>query len=515
MQTAWPRPGLVGVQEPRISWQMPGVAVDFSVSETGPAIEGRRLPPWQSMVVREGTAKRADGKWAAYEVCVLCSRQNGKNGSLEQVVIDWMTSEPGVQILYTAHEFATAVKTMEKLIALITGDPKLSKLLAPRQPRRGNGRESITFKNGSMIAFRTRTKQGGRGGSFDRLIVDEAMICTPEALAALTPLLTTAENPQIWYLGSAADADSQPHCGQWALLRSRALEGGDTSLLWFEWSAPGPPENATRAEVAAWRDDPANWAAANPSLGYLFDEEYIANEQKTFRAQLEKWEIERLSVGRWPKPAEEHEPVVDLDVWAGMADHGRETEVRVSGPIALAIDMNLQRTVCAISAATRLHGDERIRIEVGYYGPPTDLLERLADLVDRWDPCVLVINSSSPAAALKPKLEQLGIEPELTTAAQSAQAAGGFVDDALAGRLSHADDDRLNASLAGAVPKHMSGGAMGWDYTASDVLALQTVCLARWGLLTFGTEKRAPQTPLIDDDHGTAVDDDELMTVGF
>ncbi|WP_459955156.1 hypothetical protein [Nocardia sp. IFM 10818] len=511
MRTSWPAAGLVGTQVPRVA-SYPGTAVDYTAAEDAidiADIAGRRLPPWQSTVVREGMARRADGKWAAYEVCVLCSRQNGKNGSLETVILGWMLKEPGVQILYTAHEFATALKTMEKLAALFRSCGLLAAKLLPRQPRQGNGRESITLVNGSAIYFRTRTKQGGRGGSFDRLIVDEAMICSPEALAALTPLLTTAANPQIWYLGSAADSDSQDHCGQWASLRGRALAGGETSLLWLEWSAPELPEGATAAERAAWRIDRANWAAANPSLGYLFDEEYIANEMKTFAAQIEKWEVERLSSGRWPRPPEDREPVVPLSVWEGMA----EVDVQVHGPIALALDMTPDLKVCALGAATRtLEG--RVRIELGYHGPARDIVDRIAELVARWDPCVLVINSSSPAASLAVKLRALGIEPELTTATQAADAAVGFVDDALAGLLSHGGDPRLTDALGAVETKLLGGGRFGWDYTAGEVTRVQVISLARWGLLTFGVEPDTPpQTPTQAED--TDVNDDELMVMGF
>ncbi|NEW27255.1 hypothetical protein [Nocardia cyriacigeorgica] len=510
MLTSWPADGLVGIQEPRVSWR-PRTAVDYLAAEDAidlADIAGRRLPPWQATVVRDGMARRADGKWAAFEVCVLCSRQNGKNGSLETVVLGWMLNEPGVQILYTAHEFATALKTMNKLMTLFNGCEMLQRELMPRQPRQGNGRESITLRNGSAIYFRTRTKQGGRGGSFDRLIVDEAMICSPEALAALTPLLTTAANPQIWYLGSAADADSQEQCGQWSSLRARALGKSEKRLLWLEWSAPEPPEDASPAERAAWRLDRANWAAANPSLGYLFDEEFIEGEMATFAAQLEKWEVERLSVGRWPRPSEEHEPVVPPTTWENMA----ELNVRVGGPIAIAVDMSEDLSTCAIGAATYTV-DDRIRIEIGHQGTTDGLVERIVDLVDRWDPCAVVINSSSTAASLVPKLRKAGIEPEITSGTQAADAAVGFVDDAIAGRLSHADDARLNDAVASAKKRPLGGGRFGWDYTAGDVTRVQVVTLARWGLLTFGLDIRPPQIATQADD-GDLVED-ELMVAGF
>ena len=184
------------------------------------------------------------------------------------------------------------------------------------------------------------------------------------------------------------------------------------------------------------------------------------------------------------------------------------------GPIALALDMTSDLQVCALGAATWTMRD-RVRLELGYHGSPTDIVARIADLVDRWDPCVIVINSSSPAAHLVPKLVALGIEPELTTAGQAADAAVGFVDDSLAGRISHAGDDRLHDALATVRKKERGGGKFGWDYASAGAVRAQVVSLARWGLITFGPMVRPKQTPIQDDIAAADFDDDALMGAGF
>ncbi|QIS00982.1 hypothetical protein F5X71_00340 [Nocardia brasiliensis] len=513
MLTSWPRAGLVGTQEPRVAHR-PTTAVDYSAAEEAfdlVDIAGRRLPPWQSGAVRDGTARRADGKWSAFEVCLLASRQNGKNGVLEAVVLWWMIHEPGVQILYTAHEFKTALKTMVKLMALFNASPLLQRELMPKQPRQGNGRESITLQNGSCIYFATRTAQGGRGGSYDRLIIDEAMICSPEARAALMPLLTTAANPQVWYLGSAADADSQATCGAWASLRRRALDKVGKRLLWLEWSAPELPDGATAEERAAWRMDRRNWAAANPSCGYLFDEEFIEDEVASFADQLDKWEIERLSSGKWPRPAEARERVIPAGTWEDMT----ELDVRVQGPIALALDMTGDLSTVALGAATRTV-EGKLRLELGHHGPAQGIVERVAQLVARWDPCAVVINSSSPARHLAPKLLAVGIEVETSNGSQAADAAVGLVADSLDGLLSHAGDPRLADAVRDAKTKPLAGGKFGWDYLEGDVTRIQAISLARWGLLEFGlTPSTPPQMPTQDDSDPHTEQQDELMAMGF
>ncbi len=522
MRTSWPPCGLTGKQEPRVHlrpWSLSTYegGVDYERGETAldlAELASRRLPPWQSTVVREGQACTDDGQWAAFEVGVLVARQNGKNGAMEVVELDWLVNEPGIQVLHTAHRFTTVMKSMDRLIALIKANPRTAALLGRNGVRRGNGRESITLTNGSFIAFRTRTSQGGRGESFDRLVIDEAMILSPAAFAALEPMLTTADRPgatgpggQIWYLGSAPDADEMEHCGHWASLRERAM-AREEGLLWLEWSAPDPPEGATAAERDRWRANKDHWCAANPSLGYLLTEGYLA---KTLRAAKSvalkaKWEIEKLSAGVWPKPEAEHEPVVPLTTWGNMA----EQDVIVRGPIAVAVDMSTDLATCAIAAATYTTED-RVRVELGYHGPTADLVERIADLVDRWDPCAVVINSSSPAASITPKLKKLGIEPEITSGTQAADAAVGFVDDALAGRLSHSGDERVENAVETAEKKYVAGGKFVWNYQA-DAVRIQALTLARYGLLTWGLDVRPTQMPTQAAD--TAAESD-LMSMGF
>ncbi|MFE7746860.1 hypothetical protein ACFU5M_31675, partial [Nocardia sp. NPDC057455] len=209
-----PAVGLVGKQEPRVACY-PAAVVSREAGERAldiADIAGRNWPQWQQTCVLEGMATRADGRWAAREVCVLCSRQNGKNGGLEIVELGWLLNEPGISVLHTAHETVTAMEAMDRLVGLLGSHPLLEAEIAPRGIRRGNGKEMIRFRNGSVIRFRTRTKSFGRGFSVDRLVIDEAMIYSPAAKAALEPMLTTADKPgstgrgaQIWYLGSAPD----------------------------------------------------------------------------------------------------------------------------------------------------------------------------------------------------------------------------------------------------------------------------------------------------------------------
>lgn len=512
MQTNLLRGGLTGRQTPRVS-SFPATAVDFSAGEDAldlADIAGRSSLDWQAFAVRNGMAKRANGKWAAYEVGLLVSRQNGKNGAIEVVELGWMINEPGVSILHTAHEFQTALESMDKLESLIRSHPLTEAEID--SVRYSNGKESIRFKNGSIIRFRTRTKSGGRGFSVDRLVIDEAMIWSSASQAAIMPLLTTAENPQIWYLGSAADAETHEYCGKWAGLRRRALAGDDAALCWMEWSASEPPKEPS--ERAMWRSNPAHWAEANPSLGFLLTEDFVAGEMAAFSDNLEKWEVERLSTGRWPAEGVTHDPVIDMDVWGSMREVGEMAPALV-GTIALGVDMTADQKWVSIAAATRTV-DGHVRLEVGYHeAPSVAVVDKLVALIAAWNTCVLVINSTSPAKSIVAELVSRGIEPELTSASQMMEACGGFYTAAVNREFSHADDPRLTEALRGAEQRKTSSGAWGWNYLSPVVISpLQAATLAHWGLVTFGKEVAPDQSPTQTDDDDL-VEVDELMHAGF
>lgn len=493
-----------GKQTPRVShFPRPDVPRDYTAGLDAlecAKIAGRESLPWQEFVVTEGMAADVVGRWIAFEVCVLVARQNGKNGGIEVVELGWMINEPGISILHTAHEFSTALESMDKLESLIRSHPLLENEIA--QVRRGNGKESIRLKNGSVIRFRTRTKSGGRGFSVDRLVIDEAMIWSPASQAAIMPLLTTAENPQIWYLGSAADEETHEYCGKWASLRSRALAGDDPKLLWLEWSAPEPPEEP--AARRAWREDRANWAAANPSMDYLVTEEYIEDELAAFRRDLEKWEVERLSVGRWPPDIADVD-VFPLDKWEALGT--TSPELASVYPKAVAVDRDPVTKKWAVAGATHTTSG-LAHIEIGYcqLAKATEVVEYLVQVVTDADPAVLVIDQRSPAAILKPYLVEAGIEPMMTNTSELALACEGIVEAVESGRATHSDQTVLNESVTSATKRPLPGDRFAWDRKpGGSIVQLMAATLAHWGLLTFVSPPKKPPPPLVEK-QGTASD---------
>src|SRR5699024_1201663 len=283
-------------------------------------VVGRTPIPWQMNAVRDFMGVRGDGQWAAPRCAILCARQNGKNGIAENLELGWMVMEPGVQILHTAHEVAAALNSMTKLVGLLESHPDLRALIPRGGVRRRGGEESISLRNGSRIMFRTRSDNVGRSFSFDRVIIDEAMIYSPESRNAISATMTTAKNAQTIYLGSAPNYLEHPDSQIWESVIKAGRSGADPSLAYVEYSAP---EDADPSEAESI-------LRANPSTGYLTSYDYLHSEWQAAEAMGDSavagFKVERLSIPVFTPDeddeATKREPIFDVTCWNASVDDG-------------------------------------------------------------------------------------------------------------------------------------------------------------------------------------------------
>ncbi|MDO5534153.1 MAG: hypothetical protein Q4F65_05840 [Propionibacteriaceae bacterium] len=448
-------------------------------------------------MILNGMATADDGKWAAFEVGVEVARQNGKNGSIEVVELGWMINEPGVSILHTAHDFNTALESMQRLEDLLRSNAAIESEFKPK-PRYGNGRESIRLANGSIIRFKTRTKSGGRGFSVDRLVIDEAMIYSSASRAAIMPLLTASENPQIWYLGSAPDAETHEHSAKWFGLRARALERRG-SLCWMEWSAPEPDPEWSEDERQAWREDRENWACANPSLGFrvpglVLTEKYIADEMDAFADDLAKWEVERLGIPiALPDAAEldEFQPLFP-DETLGRLFSGES--VGLSHTV-LALDASPDRAWCSIAAAGR--AGDRVHGLVGYHGAlhVDSVLAAVLEAIADADPVAILVDPKSPAELLIDPIERAGFEVHRMTWAEVKSATGALLAGVDDGRYSLAESPVLREALGVATLREDRDGGVALARQSGTICQLVATAAAMWGVDRFAPLPKEPVRP--------------------
>lgn len=451
---------------------------------------GLILDPWEAWVLEQALGEREDGKWAAFEVGLIVSRQNGKGSILEARELAGLFLHEEPLIIHTAHQFNTSREAYRRIRALIEQTPNLD-----RQVKRFNdshGEEGIELlKPTRRLQFLARSSGSGRGFSADTLIYDEAMPLDADDVAATLPALSarsavTEGGPQVWYTASAGNRKST----QLARVRRRGMAGAagvpDPTLAFMEWSID--PHADTCPPDCAVHDDPAavsSYAKANPGLGYRLTVEACEREAAAMGGHhTETFGRERLGVGTYP---------ADVDGWAVIPQRWWAGTLMTDAPRprspSFAVAVAPEHASAAIGVAGGLP-DGRAYLEVpqGCHRPGTAWVLAEARRMDaRWRPDGWVFDKRSAAGALIQSFEDAGLTVLTPTVTEIGQGCGQLYVAARDGQIGHADDRALRTALAGAVSRKLSG-AWVWDdrESAGDMSPLIAVTLAHWGHVKFG-----------------------------
>lgn len=485
---------LKGWQEP------PTLSVPPRTSSAGAeAVElaasaGLVLDPWQAFVLEHALGERAGGQWAAFEVGLIVSRQNGKGSILEARELAGLFLFGEQLILHSAHEFKTAQEAFRRVLGLIESTPDMARRIA--RVRTSHGEEGIELRGGQRLRFVARSTGSGRGFTGDCVILDEAYNLPDASVDALMPTMSARPNPQMWYTSSAPDKDLAP-CHQLARVRSRGTAGDDGSLAYFEWSiSPHRDECGPGCTEHDDPDDPESWAKANPALGIRISGEHVAREQVSMSAR--GFLRERLGVGNYPVEGAAWSVIAE-SAWTALADPNSQ----ITDPVAFAIDVTPERSAGSIAVAGR-RADGLLHGEVVDHRPGTGWMAgRMLELVERWAPCAVVVDGAGPAGSLIAELEASGVEVVKPTVREMAQACGAFYDAVVPSegnepRLRHMDQAPLNSALAGAAKRPL-GDAWAWARrgVSVDISPLVAVTIATWGLVTRGRVEEGTMEPLV------------------
>ncbi len=466
-------------QRPRSLWVPDYVTSSGDEAMEVVALAGVVLDPWQEFVLRESLGERPDGKWAAREIGVEVSRQNGKGGILEarQLVGLFLLEEP-LQV-HSAHQFDTSLEAFNRLLRLIEETPDFDREVL--RVSKSHGEEGITLRGNRRIRFRTRTSGGGRGFSGDVLYLDEAMIIKEAMLAALLPVLSARPNPQIWYTGSAVDQEEHEDGVVFARVRERGLAGGDESMAWFGWGwCPNSPEEEEKpllpGDAGEVLDDVEFWAASNPGFETRITKEFVETERRALDGR--SFAVERLGIGDWPDTSEDADSVIDMSLWAELEDRA----AIVSTP-TLAVDVSPDRSWSAISAAG-LRADGKLQIELLQHRRGTGwVVEWIAGRVAKHGITRVVLDAKGPAGSLLDELEgKLPFEVTVVSTADYATACGNFFDAIPQKTMHHGGQLELDTAAKGAATRTL-GEAWAWSRkkSAVDITPLVSCTLARWG----------------------------------
>lgn len=480
----------------------------FGTSASSDTIElahlaGLDLDDWQRYALTGALAKRADGKWAAFEVKLLVSRQNGKGSILEARELAGLYLFRSDRLLiHTAHEHKTASEHYNRVWSLIQNTPELEKRVMRHSS--AYGREFIQLRPGptiilgsgghqvlrnesSRLIFIARTGSSGRGFTGDYLNYDEDMNLTAAQVGSSLPALGARPNPQIWYTGSAGGKNSE----QLGYVRRRGVDAAEGlrpagRLFFAEWSINWHSEYC--GYDCTEHDDPSteeSVAKANPSYNIRRSPDAIAAERDALTA--EQFNKEILGVGEYPAPLDGW--LVIPKTWFAATFDKTEVPPRVTFPV-FAIEVALDRSSAAIAVAGK-RPDGLVGLQVVEHREGTGwIVGRVRDINDRWKPVTWVIDKRAATNTVITELERAGIPLDLMASSDVATASGQLYDAFREDELRHYGQSALRAALA-AVDKRKLGESWAFDRlnSAVDQSPLMAVTFAHWGYLRFGVEE--------------------------
>lgn len=470
-------PPLLGSRQPRVCSHPDFTQTYGPESVQLAASAGLVADPWQADIMDVMLAVDPFGRWVCYECGMVIPRQNGKGSVFEIRALAGLYLLGERLIMWSAHEYKTAMEGFRRIQDLIGNSNDLSKRVFKVSNTNGDegielhgeGRRRITGRQ--RLRFIARSKGSGRGFSGDCNLIDECFAYTPDQQAALMPTVSARPNPQMVYASSPPldAATGEPLFS----LKDRGEAANDPALAWFDWGAP----------AAVNLDDRAEWAKSNPALGIRISEETVARERRSMSP--DGFGRERLGI--WPQ--RNSDAIITAEQWADLSDPAS----RRSGQIAIAFDVTPLRDHAAV-AIYGMRADGLGHLEVIKHEPGTDwLVNYLVERRDRHQPVAVALDAAGPAATFILELEKAGIckavdidKPKVgdlavPTSREYAGACGGVIDAVRHRTMRHIDQAPLNLSVAGVKTRPL-GEALAWARRRADadISPLVAGTLAKW-----------------------------------
>lgn len=427
------------------------------------------LDPEQRLALDALMAEQGD-RWASLEACIVCARQNLKTFLFKLIALYELYVVGSRLIVWTAHEFDTAMEAFRDLLEIIDATDWLRRRVklthSGEVGTQGNTKVGIEFLNGQRIRFKARTKSGGRGLTGDVVFLDEAFALQPGHVGSLLPTMAAKSeqgNPRVYYGSSAGQLQSSVLRG----LRERGREGGDPDLTYVEWCAPEgcATEDCThvRGTPGCALDDIEKIRLANPAL----ERRISINFVRTMRRSLPVDEFSREFLGWWEDPAE-GEAGIDLELWKSL---GNPDAPWSDEGCTLAVDVSRgHRSAAIVACGGPLH--------VPHHDPGTAwVIPALRVLDEKHHPKGIAIDPTGPVGAMIPDFEKAGFtirsksNPSgkivLIEGRDATQACEAFLAGVVTGTLIHRNEEALNRAVADA-GRRVSGDSWKWSRVNSD-----------------------------------------------
>ena len=427
---------------------------------------GVKLMPWQKWLAIESHRVKPDGRWAHPIVCVVVARQSGKTTfqMLRALTGLFVWDEP-LQI-GTAHRLTTSLETFRHMVSIIDSNANLRSQV--KRIRWAHGSEEIELLNGN----RYMVKAGGaaaRGISRpETIFLDELREMKDlDSFASLRYTAMASKNPMVIGLSNAGDQ----HSVVLNQLRERgmaAASGAADDIGYFEWSAETDDIN-----------DPQNWRAANPALGYTIHEDNI-------RAVLnDPPDVVRTEVlCRWVATISS---AIPQDAWNDCGED--DLQLDSTQPTWLGLDFSPDRRSAALVGAQKLSEDRFVVRLLHTWTNPVALDDRAVanDVATyaRKFPTETVAFSRRTAAASAMRLQPAGISITDIDGAIYAQACDELLGAITSRRLRHGNQAELTSQVLSAARLRM--GDTGWVIGRRASQSTVTACVAAALVTHFAT----------------------------
>jgi len=456
---------VIGAKTPRLFTPplrelTPATSLGFEAITFAEDVLRLHLMPWQRWLLEHMLELKDDGTFRFRTVLVQVARQNGKS-TLAQALALWrMFVDRSPLVIGTAQNLDVAEEVWNGAVEMAEGTAELASEIAAVE--RTNGKKALRLQSGERYKVAAASRRGGRGLSGDLVLLDEIREHHAwDSWAAVTKTTMARPKPQIVALSNAGDSASivLNHLRDLGV-DSITSDGG--SLGFFEWSAPD------NCDI----DDRDAWAQANPALGHLITEDSIAAALSTdpepiFRTEVLCQRVDDLI-----------EAVIPAPRWAACAGAGV-----ITGPVALAVDVALDRSVTYIAVAGR-NDEDAIQVELAAVHSGTDwVVERVTQMLEKHQVVAVGARSAGPTASLLPELRGAVEDAQVVFAKVGSSdfsgQCGWLFDQVMTGSLRHRDDVRINMALA-AARRHRVLDAWQWSRTKAteDAAPLVAVTLA-------------------------------------
>lgn len=417
---------LLGSQQPTYR-SVPTGAVDGWGDEAVDLLAsvGMHLDEGQASQVRDCLAVRADSRWLASEVVDIEPRQNGKGVVLEARALAGPLLIGESLVVWTAHEFKTALKAFERVRAYFDNYDHLRKRVKTIRSSthsteiilRGDGKRTPV---GATIAWLARSGGSGRGfASVSPLILDEAYALTEEQVAAIVYATRAAANPQVLYASSAPLKTSDVLRDLCARGRKSARASRPSSgFVYYEWCATGKYDQLFKLveKNKSLDDDKADEPEGTELRARLFEK--VAESNRAFGTRIIAESVIRelrlagveqfLREGLGVYSELETGAALDLAVWEQLGD----ADSHRAGDVALAVDISVERDWAAIGVyGKREDGLGHLQL-IRYQAGTAWIVTALTELRDVLNPIAVGMGRGT-YASLKEALREAGfLRPE-------------------------------------------------------------------------------------------------------